>query len=626
MMISCTPTIPSFKISSAHANRSLLPPSQLNLQSKSGDMPLLLRLMSTSVCLLLDRKLRCLFVTLALEIYNATVLKDVQELYLACQWRSSAPGGHRSKEQWHTSTFTLEVQLGWTQQRAMSFGFLIIRVLGFVVWLLWSRRSSAPDGHRSKEQRHTSIFTLEVQLGWRHQWAWADEILIFASVFWFKVEGKERMKGEVEFALILPSLALLGSSSPFSALIRYKYPVMKAKRLSKAQRLSLDRITTLPQSIIETILCLLPVQEAAKTSILSSEWRHKWTKIPKLVFFESTVKSPSEMKPLSVSNWGGTYDLDAARRNKDMSCKLFYAIHQVLLLRQGPIQEFALTMNAHRTYVEIDQIILHLSMNHTLNKLKLNFLDACSCYELPSYFFSLHHLTDLYLDHCYFEHTRKFNGFSNLISLTLSRVRISKETLLHVLSNCPSLKRLSLFLDSENLEGCPSIMDLFKCLPMIEHLTIWGETVLLLESVPEELPASLIHLKYCSIEQINFDDLYGLTFLAALIKCSPNLEAIKLEIGDDYYNDGPFEFEDFAAILEAHAHVWLERMNELKIECFNNSKQELEFVKFVMARSPNLKKVMLSTCISNKNEELELLRILLGAPRASPVQILVRNS
>nr|GEW90323.1 ARID DNA-binding domain-containing protein [Tanacetum cinerariifolium] len=39
-------------------------------------------------------------------------------------------------------------------------------------------------------------------------------------------------------------------------------------------------------SIIEIILCFLPIQEAVRTSILSREWRYRWIKIPKLEFQE----------------------------------------------------------------------------------------------------------------------------------------------------------------------------------------------------------------------------------------------------------------------------------------------------------------------------------------------------
>ncbi|MFS8029610.1 putative F-box domain, leucine-rich repeat domain superfamily, F-box-like domain superfamily [Helianthus anomalus] len=72
-------------------------------------------------------------------------------------------------------------------------------------------------------------------------------------------------------------------------MIRGRQPKVKAECLSKVERV--DRITTLPRAIVETILCLLPIKEAARTSVLSREWRYKWTIIPKLAFYQDHVKN-----------------------------------------------------------------------------------------------------------------------------------------------------------------------------------------------------------------------------------------------------------------------------------------------------------------------------------------------
>ncbi|KAM0058863.1 putative FBD domain, leucine-rich repeat domain superfamily, F-box-like domain superfamily [Helianthus debilis subsp. tardiflorus] len=329
---------------------------------------------------------------------------------------------------------------------------------------------------------------------------------------------------------------------------------MKAKRLSKAQRS--DLITTLPQAIIETILCLLPIEEAARTSILSREWRYKWTTIPKLVFSRSSVKKSTEEK-------------QRERRKKDLSP---YGV---------------------------------------------------PFYGLPLYILPWRHLTDLHLASCVLDHQPIFNGISSLTTLSLKGVTMSIETLLHLLSNCPSLKSLCLIINNEDLldNENPSIVELFKCLPMIENLTTWGYIIpsFVQASVPEEPPTLLIHLKYIYIDYMCFVDGYGMPFLAVLLKCSPNLEKIKLEIREYY------ELEEHSLILEEYSDVWLEHLNELKIQNFRNRKPEMEFVKFIMGRSPNLKKVVLRICMF-KNEELEMSRILLRAPRVSPVEIIVHNS
>ncbi|KAJ0432725.1 putative leucine-rich repeat domain superfamily, F-box-like domain superfamily [Helianthus annuus] len=318
---------------------------------------------------------------------------------------------------------------------------------------------------------------------------------------------------------------------------------MKAKHLSKVQRLSLDIISTLPQTIVETILCLLPIEEAARTSILSREWRFKWTTIPKLVFSDSTLERPSSENRLSLIDWDKTHD--------SWRCKLFYAIHQVLLLHQGPIHEFTLLTSADDTFFEIDQIILHLSRNHTLKKLTLGFCET-GVYKLPSSVFSLHHLTDLDLEWCDIDHKQIFSGsFGSLTSLSLREVGISKETLLHLLSKCPSLKRLCLTQHYGIIQGFTR-----------ERLSIWGYTIpsFAHASVPEVPPASLIHLKYIFIDFMCFVDGYGLPFLADLIKCSPNLEKIQLRIRG--YEDGdetePDKLEEHSLILEEYSDVWLE--------------------------------------------------------------------
>ncbi|KAJ0906777.1 putative FBD domain, leucine-rich repeat domain superfamily, F-box-like domain superfamily [Helianthus annuus] len=81
----------------------------------------------------------------------------------------------------------------------------------------------------------------------------------------------------------------------------------------------MDRISKLPVGVIESILCLLPIQEAARTSILSKEWRYHWIKIPKLEFIEDQfqewtrgpkpsaielrLNKPSKRKDMAKSVW-----------------------------------------------------------------------------------------------------------------------------------------------------------------------------------------------------------------------------------------------------------------------------------------------------------------------------------
>ncbi|KAJ0523431.1 putative FBD domain, F-box-like domain superfamily protein [Helianthus annuus] len=388
---------------------------------------------------------------------------------------------------------------------------------------------------------------------------------------------------------------------------------MKAKRPTKAQRLSSTTINTLPQTIIENILCLLPIQEAARTSILSREWRYKWTTIPKLDFCSSTVPEiRTQENQTSHEEW--------ARRIMERRRKLFNAIHQVLLMHQGPIHEFSFNLIADCYCFELDPIIFHLSRNHAVKKLKLAFNYHMFPYKLPLCAFSMHQLTDLYLHNVVIDHQPIFSGFGSLRSLCLYYVKISTKALLHLLSNCPSLKRFSL-LGSICDKDC-TIIELFDCLHVIEDLTIYGDTpeLLVLDSVPNELPTSLSHLKYFCFNELYFGDDHGLIFLLILIKCSPNLEKIELNIAEGIGDDN----ETWFGILEKYSDVRLEHLQELEIHRFRNLEHEMELVTVILARSPKLKKVIIHSLVE-KDEESDMLKILLQASRASPVEIVVRS-
>ncbi|KAI3688366.1 hypothetical protein L1987_82078 [Smallanthus sonchifolius] len=228
-------------------------------------------------------------------------------------------------------------------------------------------------------------------------------------------------------------------------------------------------------------------------------------------------------------------------------CKLFYAIYQVLLMHEGPIHEFTLSMEADGSCVEIDHIILHLSKKNTVKILKLDFNGR---YKLPLSFFSLHQLTDLYLNDCALELQPLFNGFGSLTTLYVQFLWTCEKALLRLLSSCPLLKRLTINSDAATITGIDdfTIVDLFECLPVIEYLSVWFYIVLCFgtDRLPKELPTALIHLKCLCIEYICFRHKYGLPFLFFLLEAPPNLEKLKLEMIDDTWLD---EYEMDSLIL-----------------------------------------------------------------------------
>ncbi|GJX41586.1 F-box/FBD/LRR-repeat protein [Tanacetum coccineum] len=356
----------------------------------------------------------------------------------------------------------------------------------------------------------------------------------------------------------------------------------------------MDRLSELPLNIIETILCLVPIREAGRTSILSKEWRYRWTKIPKLVFDVKTFQvstvdgaelSILEQKQLESNEWQNTNN------------KLIYAAGQVLLMHDGPIHEFTLSLLQFDHCIEIDHIITHLSRRTSIKKLTLDFQFAG--YMLPSCVFSFHQLTHLCLIGGYFDHQPTFNEFGSLGSLILRGIYISDITLQHLLSRCPLVKTLRLDIPSSYItisrsNDGPTITELLECLPMIETLSLWFPVFDVFEDVkvPRELPTPLFHLKYLDIYNVFFTNKHEL-IIAFLIKNSPNLE--KLKIVDDGV---PWTIIGSSSIVNCYPGIMLEHLNELEIYDFVYNRIRLDFVKFILARSPVLKKVHQQRCKS----------------------------
>ncbi|KAJ0730246.1 putative FBD domain, leucine-rich repeat domain superfamily [Helianthus annuus] len=291
-------------------------------------------------------------------------------------------------------------------------------------------------------------------------------------------------------------------------------------------------------------------------------------------------------------------------------CKLLYAIYQVLLLHQGPIHEFTLSMAVDGSCVEIDHILLHLSKKNTLKILNL---DLRGNYSLPSSFFSLHYITELYITSCVFDRQPSSNGFRSLTTLNLQEIWISEKALMRLLSSCPLLKTLTIMSDYTTIDvfGDFTIADFIECLPNIEYLSVWFSIFLL-------PPTTLVHLKYLCMEWIWLRHKYAVPFLVHLIRSFPNLEKLKLELSvdDDLFDEfiaGSITFDDYSDIM-------LEHLNELEILHFSDADNESDFVKLILAKSPVLKKVRILLWDEiDEDERLRISQILLRSPCASPV-------
>ncbi|GJZ40959.1 F-box/FBD/LRR-repeat protein-like protein [Tanacetum coccineum] len=351
----------------------------------------------------------------------------------------------------------------------------------------------------------------------------------------------------------------------------------------------MDRISNIPA--IETILCFLPIEEAVRTSILSKEWRYRWIKIPKLVFVEEKIQVLTDgvesTDGAESSDGVDLFDEEQAilrpskRQKMDKKSKLLYDICQVLLMHMGPIHEFTLKMvTDDDSCVEIDRIIFYLSRKTNVKKLTL---DLKGFYSLPLSFFSMTQLTDLHLSGCSLDHQSSFTGFGSLTSLSAFEFCISYHKS-----------------DFGTIEICAdtTIAKLFECLPAIENLSIWRGFIECFsqDGVPRQLSSALVHLKYLCIEDVCFVHDMGLPILFLLVRSSPNLEKLRVQIIDDEICQQIPHIPSAALFtsFEEYQDIWLGHLKELEVTNFDTMTEEWSFLKLILAKSPMLKKVRIS--------------------------------
>ncbi|OIS95856.1 f-boxfbd/lrr-repeat protein [Nicotiana attenuata] len=153
-------------------------------------------------------------------------------------------------------------------------------------------------------------------------------------------------------------------------------------------------ISDLPTNILHKILELIPIQDAAKTSILSKRWRKLWSTQPHLVFDRHFFQYVS------------TKDASAAS-----------IIHKILVQHIGPVLGFHLISKTDTlSQSDVNQCIIFVS-NHGIQKLTLDMAND-EKYALPYGLFTCATLTHLKLSWCFFE-LPEDSQFPNLVSLQL---------------------------------------------------------------------------------------------------------------------------------------------------------------------------------------------------------------
>ncbi|KAL9673478.1 hypothetical protein QQ045_029736 [Rhodiola kirilowii] len=394
-----------------------------------------------------------------------------------------------------------------------------------------------------------------------------------------------------------------------------------------------DRMSDLPSNIIESILDRIPIREAVATSVLSKGWRHRWRRIPSLVFDDDFV--------------GYFWNVQKQRGFGEARIKLEYSnvIGKILLLHLGPIHKFVLHIPDLWSSFPLDlsSWMLFISQNK-VKELTIEDLDDWIV-RLPSYVFQcdeLQHLK-LHFEEFYLHPPHDFRGFCNLLSLDLSGF-LDGDEISNLVSKCPLLERLSLncmacshplvidaprllflhvyfmlnafpklksvcsltaisllFQSPGTLSFC-DLFDFFGSVPKVETVTLLTLHPMTVMPMPQDAPTSfhttLHNHKSLTLLELNISSPQCMYFVLCILKSSPNLQKLNL-----YLENSPETIEDEAAShlldMQTREPHTLNSLLTIKIKRLSGSKVEIMFIKMILSCSPVLKTMYLTGTYSS---------------------------
>ncbi|KAL2455031.1 F-box/FBD/LRR-repeat protein [Forsythia ovata] len=403
---------------------------------------------------------------------------------------------------------------------------------------------------------------------------------------------------------------------------------------------SVDRISNLPDNVIDKILMQFTIRDATKTSILSKEWRYKWLNLPQLIF-DDTLWQKSE-------------------RNRELARMNFVGIlYQVLLRHQGPVTKMSLIIPELIGGSEIDHLIYFL-WKKGVEEFTLKMMVGKD-YKLPSSLFMCLQLKHLSLYSCLINPPPSFKGFNRMIRLELDFVTIDARVLENLISSCPLLEQLVLhFLsDVDYLEIDAPMLKLFELncstasvfLKNSPHLAIvsvacgkgcdFGDGIRSLieffDSVPalqklhmdyhfvkfffpddhKAIPATFNNLKILKLSDISLESFEELSSVFRLMRSCPNLEEVKIETVS-CADDDTSEIMDFLKAQD-YSDVLLNRLKKVMMSNIIGLVPEMALIKLLLEKSPTLKRMVIVWCGFKFDDELlRTMKELNRFSRASP--------
>ncbi|XP_058228284.1 F-box/LRR-repeat protein At2g42730-like [Rhododendron vialii] len=199
-----------------------------------------------------------------------------------------------------------------------------------------------------------------------------------------------------------------------------------------------DRISVLPDEIVCTLLSLLTMKEAARTSVLSHRWENLWKYFTGSLDFDGSKTMDRMEQEMEISLENFEMSLKTIEMSLETErAKYINWVNKVLNLHQGQdIDGFRVCFDLDKKSACIIDGWINFAMGKRVRRLELDLIECSAVRIGQSYTFSLSSLRVL--------------NVSSLTALCLRNVDMTDEVLAHFLSNCPLIEELSL-MESESL-------------------------------------------------------------------------------------------------------------------------------------------------------------------------------
>ncbi|XP_019149810.1 PREDICTED: F-box/FBD/LRR-repeat protein At1g13570-like isoform X1 [Ipomoea nil] len=238
----------------------------------------------------------------------------------------------------------------------------------------------------------------------------------------------------------------------------------RKRQQSEQQR---DRISELPAHIVDMILGLLPIEQAARMTVLSTFWRDMWFSLTKLHFdFMFFVRI--QRKYSHACSDMGTQTTQEEKKNSDVwVAAALYVINKVLNQHNGLIHTFFIDFKDLRKTLrsrlfDLDQWFLFVTRKG-VEEMDLTLMDE-DRYRLPNCIFSCLTLKGLHINGVSVESINARCTLPNVISLCFENVDFDSVDL-PVPVDFPMLKNLSFI-------SCDNLSNLNITAQKLENLTI----------------------------------------------------------------------------------------------------------------------------------------------------------